>query len=365
MSAIVVAGRNDLLGARLRNILGAWRFAKQINAKFIINWRNYDENYRSPYSFYDLFDREAVRALDNVNVVEVELDGSISSVEGTIAPDVLGRALDPKAWTVVTSLNVANSQPTDISAQVIRYEVTGPMRFEGESMGDANADMADLFVGLPINKAVAAAIESAASTNSKIVVSHIRRGNLVEYLFGRDSQSLEALRSDIKNFVPRYAHLNAYRRVIDSRFPDSPLDFFSDDLQLRGAACAMYGSRVVDQNAALDAHPLTELQRAFAEFLLISRCEAIVSTNSAFAILPAILGRVPQFDARRHTLAEEVIDDLSHLVRASHRYTGTDKHMFFAEILQNFSELYADPKLADQSAEFATAADAARRGRQP
>jgi len=362
MVAVVVAGRNDLLGARLRNMLGGWRFAKQVGAPLLINWRNYDENYRSPYSFYELFDRDEISRLDNVNVTEIELDGTISSTVGDMSPDFLMKALNPESWTPVTTLNIAGMEPGDVSDGSVRYEVTGPMRFAGETVAEANSDMADLFARLPINKTVAAAVDYAAANGKDIVVAHIRRGNLVDYLFRRDSQDPNILRSDIKNFVPRYAHLNAYRRIIDSQFPTSCLDFFSDDLPLRNLACTLYEDRVVDQNASLDLHELTDFQRAFAEFLLISRCQAIISTNSAFAILPAILGRSPQYDARRQTIASEVINDLKGMVHASQRYTGADKGPFLAQILQGFAELYSDPKLADQSEEFATAAQAAKAG---
>jgi len=258
MPLAVIANRKDLLGARMRNWLSAWRFARQIGVPTIIVWRNWDEREIPPYDVYTLFDRHRLERIESLRVEQID-------------PPTTSQWEIPAEWSKAQLLDVVEIPPDHYrhlrKDVLIDYAITGPRYFPGDTADAEAAEISTLFKSLPLQAAVDAAVRDfTAAVAAPFVAIHLRRGNLVEYLFERrECPTGNELGSDVKNFVSRYAHVNAYLRALQAHSPIcARIAVFSDDAALRAKVSELLDGRIIDVHRILDRHHLTELQRAFA-----------------------------------------------------------------------------------------------------
>jgi len=352
MVAAVVAGRADLLGARLRNWLEAWRCARRLRAPLVVAWSNWDERGHAPYSVYSLLDREGLERIEGLHVEEVQLATRSSH------PLVGASARAKSTWLAAESIDFSLPEPLPAEA-VVLYRSTGALLPDSDPATSTEDDIAALFGQLPLHPDVRRAVEdTAGATADPFVAMHMRRGNLVEYLFEKtDYVRGSELSAAIRNFVPRYAHLGAYERAVAAHNANARLAIFSDDLELRALAYRMFGAQLLDVQRHLDAYALDPLQRAFAELLVMSRASAVISANSQFSTLPSLIGRVPRIDVRRWTSSQEVIDEIASMIDGATRQ-DVDPAAMRHGIFTSFYELYAKLGMPQVAAEFLTAANA-------
>lgn len=359
MVAGVIAGRDDRLGARLMNLLCAWRWARYTRSPLFLQWKDWDPVDQTSYDFHNFFDRAGIDLIEDLVVVET----SRRKVDAVVTANRPGwdEALAAReTWRPESTIT-----PDDFVAlpagSYIHYSATQLRAVPGEAYG-VGRDIPALFAELPIHPDVEAAVTAALpDPQNPPLALHIRRGDLIANLFGRASMKpADLLAKDITAFVSRYAHLGAYRRSADALFPEAPISIFSDDPSCRVALAEHFGERLVDPNATLDGFPdLTLAQRAFAELLVIARSRAVISAKSQFALVPARLGGIPRADARKSTDVAETLAELRAFVAASPRCPPAKRSAFLALILEEMARSYRRlgfTELADQfAAEVASA----------
>lgn len=274
MSKIVFGGRDDRLGARLKNALAAHEYAKRIGAELVLAWNPVDHVDTAGIPFYDLFDRQTFdEAVKGVTIRE----------ESAPALSKKYRCALVKEFDGLSETEIAKA------SRNIFYDITAP-RPKGQKSSQL---MAEGFKKWPLNPRVKACVDHVTSAFDTCGLAvHVRRGDIMQGLL--DPAKLYhgaglAVNIAIPNFVSRFAPVQSYVDAITFIHPEGPVAVFSDDPDVRAELSSKIGSRSVRVDDMIASFNLTNAQTALAEFCIIASCKKALGGHSAFVEFAAEL----------------------------------------------------------------------------
>jgi hypothetical protein len=171
---LVIAARNDRIGARLSNLLCAWRFAKRSNAELMVLWSHLDSvtcNYS--YDPAGLFDVDQMLLANGIRFYE-----SISELIGELGHSFdHDRVFNAKSQSIVDSVRGID----DNNSSIILYTQTSPVPWPGDTANGHDTEISELFKRLSWSDEVRRALRDVESTLSidNAVAVHVRRGDLI------------------------------------------------------------------------------------------------------------------------------------------------------------------------------------------
>ena len=328
---LVIAGRFDRLGARLKNMLCAWRFARRAEGSTIVLWNHVNHVTGDPSS-YDpgtIFDLDTIDHFNDLKLFE-NID-AVNQLYG---------------WRIDVDAQFSTRRKSDdsIILQAMRddfiivYLETRQIVWPNDSPAQHEADMRALFRELPLNRAVSDAINAVTdriAINEAIAV-HIRRGDIISNLFLPIEKFVD--NNVAVNFAARYVPLDGYISAIEALGPARPLVCFSDDPQIKIIFGDRYRHKLLFIDSVLDEFDLSELQRSFVEFVLISRCNTVLGGGSQFCRLAAILGGIPIVDPMSYSSALSVMADIDKFLEEA-KYDDERHTMLFSACSSVFRRL--------------------------
>ncbi len=265
---IVYARRDDLLGGCLMNLAHSWGFAEKLGARLVVNWLN-DHPDRPRMPFLDIFQW---------------------------APfDVTDDEIPPMAYAMPRAPQWSNALATYLG---IFYPHTSWVQVDGARKSDDEPRIRSLLNSLPIQPAVAWAVEAISARVGKFTAVHLRRGDDILAILRSDDTS-ERFDRACSSFVKRYADLETYRRAVEAE-SDGPVVIFSNDGGEAECMKAMLPNRQVTLMGQPELTSLTPTQLDFAEMLLMSRATKIIGTRSNYSAFPRLLGGIPLILVHRY-----------------------------------------------------------------
>ena len=141
---------------------------------------------------------------------------------------------------------------------------------------------------------------------SRMVAVHVRSGDIVEGLrdaclgFGpEDLRAGSVLDKYTQHYFRGCAPTTSYMSLAE-RFEGEGYGilFFSDTPSAAGPFQERFAAELLFA-ASLAPAPLSSVQQALFEIILMSRCHAIVGTKSKFSTLASLIGGAPVLDVRR------------------------------------------------------------------
>lgn len=327
MGPTIYCHRNDRLGARLKNLYFAWLFTEQIGGKLIVNWAPDAKIIASAiescsiannsFYFFDLFDEERFRSqFPNIEVTHL----SESSFR--------------EFWLACNQTNTAEiahitSRSVSISAMTafdrILFDTTQQFYFADNRTAHVSAG--NFFGNFPLNKRIEKVLLSVETkyTFSRTICVHLRRGDLLNlssiaahFAQYPDNQNAERrFLSTLPHFIMRYAPYHAYKALLLECSDIDHVIVMSDDVIVKARLENDVGNKCIQYDMILDSHELTQHQRDYAEFMLISKSSRIVGTESAFVAFAAQVGAVKIESPYQFLDVSSYFDELNDLFHLS------------------------------------------------
>lgn len=268
---IVYARRDDLLGGCLMNLAHSWGFAEKLGRRLFLNWMD-DHPGRPRMPWSDIFQAPIV-GFTQINLKE--------TAEAYAMPRT-------PQWS-----NALATYPT------IFYPHTSWVQVNGATKTADEIRIRRLLNSLPIQPAVAWAVEAISSRCPKFTAVHLRRGDDILAIL-RSNDRTEKYDRACSSFVKRYADLETYRRAVEAESDGSVLVFSNDGGEAVRLKEMLPDRIVILASAQHELTDLTPTQRDFAEMLLMSRATKIIGTRSNYSAFPRLLGGIPLILVHRY-----------------------------------------------------------------
>ncbi len=269
---IVYARRDDLLGGCLMNLAHSWGFSRKLGRQFMLNWLDYHPS-RPHMPISDILQSDLPFAL--VSIAAVDIPGAYAM------PRV-------PQWS-----NALATYPA------IFYPHTSWVQVDGASKSDDEPRIRALLNSLPIQPAVAWAVEAIAARHPNFTAVHLRRGDDILAILRSDDRT-ERYDRACSSFVKRCLDLETYRLAIKANSDGSLLIFSNDTDAAERLQGLLPGRRIALVSEQPELLNLTPTQRDFAEMLLMARAARIIGTRSNFSAFPRLLGGCPLILAHRY-----------------------------------------------------------------
>ena len=307
----IICTRPDGLGARLSTLLWTWRIARKIDARVLVFWPPMPPRYGEDVKARDL--------LDTFELATHPLRGELQIVEGHCEDHFRPKYLNLYRKTRHDPLDLVTMLPVERRSPRPRSVVVGwrgPFLMPGEAAAAALAEIPPLFARLPVQADIRLAVERAARhiDFAKTVAVHIRRGDIPDFMTAvcaawnaGEGEDEEVLERRIGAFLMRCAPLQTYVRLTRPFVTQGfKILFFSDSPRLAEELSERVGRRLL-MAQTFAPKELTDIQRAFFELSLMSRCPVVIGAKSAFGTLAATVGGGVFVDAQLDTRPEELI----------------------------------------------------------
>ncbi len=307
----IICTRPDGLGARLSNLLWTWRIARRLDARVLMFWPPMDPHYGEEVRVGDL--------LDTFELATHPLRGELQIVESACDEHFRPKHLNLYRKTSHDPLDLVTMLPAERRSprpSSVIASWRGPFLMPGESASAALAEIPPLFAKLPVQREIRIAVERAARhiDFTRTVAVHVRRGDIPDLMItacaawnAGEEGDREMLEKRIGAFLMRCAPLQTYVRLtrpfVKQRFK---ILFFSDSPQVAEELSERIGRRLL-MAQTFSSKEFTDIQRAFFELLLMSRCPVVIGAKSAFGTLAATAGGGRFVDAQLDTRPEELI----------------------------------------------------------
>ena len=299
----LLCSRKDGAGARLANLLWTWRLARGAGLRTLCFWPPLPAYYSDASGAEDVLDLATLRA--------TELQDELRVIDGRPGHFVQPRFVTPNPRREHEPLDHAVSADPTCSTATHASVITstdGPLLRKGEDRSDAIDEARALFARLPLHKRVEHAVDSVAREHdlSRMVAVHVRSGDIVEGLrdaclgFGpEDLRAGSVLDKYTQHYFRGCAPTTSYMSLAE-RFEGEGYGilFFSDTPSAAGPFQERFAAELLFA-ASLAPAPLSSVQQALFEIILMSRCHAIVGTKSKFSTLASLIGGAPVLDVRR------------------------------------------------------------------
>lgn len=283
----IVVKRTDGLGARLIALTRVWRFAAVVGAEVDMWWpplsyvfRDSDATDWRPDALFDL-------AASDLSGLRFVGDGRPPPTPaGRISIETDPRFRDGLRLGLDADALFAQGPVIEAGGQAV-------LRVRGEGDEAVAAGLAATFARLVPSAPVRAALAQAARSGAEppYAAVHIRRGDVLLGLLHaiRAGHPRDRLATLIRSAIRRCPPVPLLLDAADADRPGGRVMVFGDDPALVAEARSRLGGRALNQDAA--AAGLGPLQRALMDIHLLRDAEAICLGSSAFAQLPASVGR--------------------------------------------------------------------------
>lgn len=308
----LLCSRKDGTGARLNNLIWTWRLAHASGLRTLCFWPPMDPYYGQHSGVGDLVDVLALTTGDLGDELRI-IDGRPTDF---LNPEILRPmpedACDPAAWAYAPGKLRGSKAPPS----VVIDSGLGPLVMAGEDPETATQEARALFAGLPLKARIEKSVKAVNKLHAldRLVAVHVRAGDIVEVLRGAchgfTPEALEpgsVLDRYTEHFFRGCAPPPAYIRLVRPYLKQGyGLLFFSDTPAAAEPFERRFPYKLV-KASELAPVPLTEIQRALFEIMLMSRCHAIIGAKSMFSNLASLIGGKPVEDVRRHASPEEFL----------------------------------------------------------
>lgn len=310
--------RGDRLAARLKHMLFAWRFVREVGGTLVVGWPQRARSlygtmageYYSPSLLFDLGQLYLERGTSDI--VFVEGEGFASDRMTPFPPPEIAGAMP-------FALDRAYFEAGRGPFRSDNYYV----RFADETKADVIAQVRDLYRQLPLSAAARKLVADAArATRSEPYVAlHVRRGDIVDVLRAalpemRAGELTPVALNYAMHLAKQTAPLDYYHdKVAQAVAERRTILFFSDTPALFAEVRARFPrGRLVDA-AAIGRNAAYPLLKAFVDFTLIGRADHVIGTQTGFASVACMLGGARQvvvtargdWDSFRRYLYDEVL----------------------------------------------------------
>ena len=307
----IICNRPDGLGPRLSNLLWTWRIARKLDARVLVFWPPMDSHYGEDVRAKDLFDTYELAT----HPLRGELQIVEDACEAHFRPNYLNlyrkTRHDPLDLVTMLPAERKSARPPGV---VIGWR--GPFLMPAEAASKALAELPPLFARLPVQPEIRVAVERTARhiDFAKTVAVHVRRGDIVDTMVSACAEwdpdageDEEILAKRIGAFLMRCAPLQTYVRLIRPFLAQGfKVLFFSDTPEVADEISRRLGRRMA-MAQTFAPKDLSDIQRAFFELLLMSRCPVVIGAKSAFGTLAATVGGGAFVDAQVDTQPNELI----------------------------------------------------------
>jgi len=289
--------RGDRLAARLKHILFAWRFVRQVNGTLIVGWPQRTK------SLYETLPSEYYSPSLIFNLAQLYADGSTSDIIF-----IEGQSFGNEGFASFPPLELSEQMPYALQRDYFSVP-RGPyqsdsyfLRFADEQKADVNAQVKALYAKLPKSQLVVKLLDEAHRTigSDRYVALHVRRGDIVGVLQAAAGEMAQGKLTGVaSNYAIHLAKQSAplafYHDKVEAAIAAGlPILFFSDTPELyREVRQRFAGANIVDASriARSAAHPLV---KAFIDFTLIGAADHVIGTQTGFASVACMLGGAPQ-----------------------------------------------------------------------
>ncbi len=161
------------------------------------------------------------------------------------------------------------------------------LRFGSDTYAEMRAGLRQAAALMPPSRNVQAAIDAAPVETdlSRAIGVHVRRGDLIG---GGPANETRIIATE------------DYFRFLDAYFPDEDIFLCTEDVAIIEEFRQRYGRRVhAGVSKGFNRGSVADLQQAYADMVLMSRCRAILGGLSAFNRAAAALGGQPLFNIVR------------------------------------------------------------------
>lgn len=362
MEPTVYSHRNDRLGARLKNLYFAWLFTETIGGRLIANWGADAKIIRSAtdasstvannYRFFDLFDEAQFRSrFPNIEVTHLT-ETSFRDFWLTCDKQNTAEIAHIASGTLSTSAMAAFDR--------ILFDATRQFEFADSLIINLSAGY--FFGNAPVHKRIEKAIldVEARCDLSRTICVHLRRGDLLNLssIAAHFAEHPENQRAEkrfllsVQHFIMRYAPYHAYLALLHACSDIDHVMVMSDDAEVKARLENDVGDKCIHYDMILDSHELTQHQRDYAEFVLISRANRIVGTESAFVAFAAQIGAVEIESPYQFLDVSSYFDELNELFYLSRLPASATKQLLEA-YATNFSRRSGLSAKADEFRQLA------------
>ncbi len=317
----MVALRMDQFGGRILNFLYAWRYARRTGRRLYVLWPDSTPYLAGSYEFFDLFDEAAFQAeADEVQIVRTYDFAEVSAATG------LAEATLRATWSTYLGFGDQKDRHDDDLPDLVWHRLSSAVTPPGTDVDDDDA--ASLFARLRLTPQVERTLADFDDLDlADTLAIHLRRGDFIDARVEAHGAVIEeglfAIRSLenqvevdrlINAFMAKYLPLETVRRAAIN---EPRVALYSDVTADRRSLEASFSERLIDVNSRLDAATLTPLQRAFCEWLLMSRSRRILASKSNFSSSAGMLGGAQILRAQKWLRAAEVLEDIDVLLLRS------------------------------------------------
>lgn len=300
---IVVSYRRDRLGARLWFYLHAWRLARKLGRNVVLYWWNptseFEKEYGSDYCLSNIINLEAFY---RGNVMRDCYFIAGSPITRRIALDAHPKFLGMRSDRL--RLEAFEDFDEDI---YVRHKI---VRLRGDTDETVNAELRELGKLFPPSRVIGRHLRNVCEWigSKSYIAVHIRRGDVVDTVnkiisrvpadiedqLSRGSQEAIEFQNYaiqwLKYFTLRVAGLGQYKEALmELCDPSLPILVFGDSPEIAKIFADIMdaGSVRLISDYQSDILPM---QRAYLEMLLLSKSKCILTTDSAFSRVAAVLG---------------------------------------------------------------------------
>ena len=309
----LICERVDGIGGRFLTLLWTWRLARRINARVLMFWPPMDPRYGKCEG--------AAELLDIFQLASAPLRNELQIVDGRCDEHFSARHIDLYHTETYDPMAFASTLPPD-NQHYGRLPVIegwrGPFLEPGERRADALAEIPELFGRLPVRRDIENAVARASKGRKlyKKVAVHVRRGEIVANLraayadyIGNPGEHAALLDERVGTFLGRCLPLETYVRLLRPLLERGhDLLLFTDAPEIADELKERLGREDLPLASDLAPVGLSEVQRAFFEVLVMSRCHSIVGAKSAYRLLANLIGRTAFVNVATERRPQELID---------------------------------------------------------
>lgn len=340
---IFLTQRGDRLAARLKNMLYAWRFSRQVDGQVIIGWLPRER------TIYNALPAEPYSPMLIWDLPRFYADGwsrEIFFMEGDNRTRDEFESLEGPNFADVAPNNFRKSQFVGRHA-VYQQGAHMVYQFEGETREGVEAEVRALFRTLPLSSKVTALLNRAQSKlgSEDYVALHVRRGDIIEVLKNARNEMESGTLSNqalayVNHFATRTAPLSFYYASVERAIAGGQkIVFFSDTPETYTHFVGRYGSRAIIDGTSLAKNAPYPLQAALIDFLLIGGSKRVISTGTGYATIAAQLCGAQLESVSAGGPSEALLSDLFDNVLGGARLDGEVRKVMTDAVLRQY-EVY-------------------------
>ena len=291
---VFITRRGDRLAARIKNVLYAWRFARQVDGQTIISWLPRDR------SFYGVLASEAYNPILLWDLPRFYAEGGLRELvfmEGPYRGDPSRRAL--------AGPDFAENRPNAFKRDQFLgrpevFEDTDHVvyQFDGETRHAVEEEVRQLYRRLPLSQEVGDTVGHAKKIigQGEYVCLHLRRGDIPSVLRAAREEMKAGVVSNVAKVYAVHAALRTapfafYHAAVEEALSiGQKIVFFSDSPDTFRHFALRYGPASFVDGTKFALAAKTDVQKAFVDFNLIAGARDVIGTSTGYSSIATLIG---------------------------------------------------------------------------